>query len=122
MEILILAAAAVLIIFFYQKNKRGKVSKPSAKRMQYSGVKIDECDFSCPSSFALSRQVFLTREAPRLPLAECDRVRKCRCKLIHFDDRRQTHDDRRVFSRVLRDIFKGNEKRISFKRGRRKDD
>lgn len=108
--------------FFYQKNKKDNASKPGNKRMPYSGVKIDECDFSCPSSFVLSRRVFLTREAPKLPLAGCDRVRKCQCKLIHFDDRRQNPDNRRVLSQVLRDIFRGDEKRISIRRGRRIED
>lgn len=31
---------------------------------------------------------YLTRDAPRLPLRECDRQDKCQCKYQHLPDRR----------------------------------
>lgn len=48
---------------------------------------------ACNAAIALKDQVFLAREAPSLPLAECDAM-SCACRYSYLDDRRQ--EDRRT--------------------------
>lgn len=48
---------------------------------------------ACNAAIALKDQVFLAREAPSLPLAECD-ASSCACRYRYLDDRRQ--EDRRT--------------------------
>ena len=48
---------------------------------------------ACNAAIALKDQVFLAREAPSLPLAQCD-ANQCTCRYSYLDDRRQ--EDRRT--------------------------
>jgi hypothetical protein len=123
MEFVILGVLIAAAGFFLvSKNKQSKISEQTATHKQYAAVRIEDCDFSCAVAFDQSSRIYLASEAPSLPLNGCDRTEKCRCRYVHYSDRRQNHDDRRNDSQVLRDTFVGNEKRISKKRGRRVDD
>lgn len=123
MEFIILGGLiAAAGVFFVSKNKKSKIPKQTATDKQYAAVKIEDCDFSCSAAFDLSSKIYLASEAPSLPLNDCDRTERCRCRYVHFNDRRQNTDDRRNESQVLRDTFVGDEKRLSKRRGRRADD
>ena len=43
---------------------------------------------ACAASQDASQKRFLSREAPRLPLPDCDRQDKCKCTYKHLADRR----------------------------------
>lgn len=43
---------------------------------------------ACEAALQLRGRRFLTREAPRLPLPECNRQNECQCKYQHLPDRR----------------------------------
>ena len=50
---------------------------------------------ACEAAQACKGKRYLSREAPRLPLADCDTT-QCECKYRHFPDRRgspRRHDD-----------------------------
>jgi len=119
--VLILMLLALIFALFKFEHLSPIATEQPEKFKPYAAVKIDACDFSCNAAFEHSSKVILKREAPTLPLQGCDCHTRCRCQLIHFDDRRQTNDDRRSGSRVLQDIFQGDERR-SVKRGRRVTD
>jgi hypothetical protein len=70
---------------------------------------------ACAAAQACKGKRYLSRDAPRLPLAECD-THQCDCKYRHFADRRgppRRHDEKGAAPQV-RDK---NNRRIS--RGRR---
>jgi hypothetical protein len=70
---------------------------------------------ACAAAQACKGKRFLSRDAPQLPLAECDTT-QCECKYRHFPDRRgppRRHDEKGAAPQV-RDK---NNRRIS--RGRR---
>jgi hypothetical protein len=46
----------------------------------------EDCECSAAQSHANER--FLSEDAPRLPLDECNDPGRCRCTYHHFDDRR----------------------------------
>jgi len=54
----------------------------------YHSVSIVAGAARCPAALALKGKRFLSRDAPRLPLPECDQPLDCRCVYRHFDDRR----------------------------------
>lgn len=120
MEI-VLSLMLIALIFALFKTKHSPPTAPDnpLKYMPYAAVRIDACDFSCSAAFEHSSKVFLKRDAPELPLKRCDAHTRCRCRLVHFDDRRQSDEDRRSGSKVLQDTFQGDERRHSVKRGRR---
>lgn len=72
---------------------------------------------ACEAAHALRGKRFLSREAPSLPLRECD-GRECRCVYAHHDDRRQ--GPRRETQAKVSDGPSGRERRIG--RGRRQTD
>ena len=43
---------------------------------------------ACAASQGPSQKRFLSRDAPRLPLADCDRQDTCKCTFRHLSDRR----------------------------------
>jgi hypothetical protein len=45
-------------------------------------------DSSCAAAALCRQRRFLSGEAPRLPLSECDHPQSCQCKYRHYDDRR----------------------------------
>lgn len=93
---------------------------PRKKANPYHAVAIVPGPRACAPADALRGKVFLSREAPALPLKKCDNPR-CECRYEHFEDRRIAQ--RRVRDRgVSVDGYEGAEKRKSLRRGRRKDD
>lgn len=59
----------------------------------YHCVAIRYRDGACPAVQRLSGQRFLSKEAPPIPLPACNAA-SCRCRYVHFEDRRQ-NDERR---------------------------
>jgi hypothetical protein len=71
-------------------------TKPDAKdpeparrgsRQPWHAVVIAAPASACAAAQACKGKRYLSSEAPRLPLADCD-VRRCQCKYRHHDDRR----------------------------------
>lgn len=57
-------------------------------RLRYHCVSIVGGTAACPAVHELGSQRLLSADAPRLPLATCDRPEQCQCTYRHFDDRR----------------------------------
>ena len=57
-------------------------------RLKYQCVEIVAPVSGCDVVRALKGMRLLSAEAPRLPLADCDRSMNCKCTYRHFDDRR----------------------------------
>lgn len=110
MNTLIFVAAvgmAVIALLILASRRSGKSAK--AKRIlkstsvdsasdrtstQWRAVKISPGLMCCQAASELTDQVFLAREAPRLPLDDCGE-KDCKCKYVHLEDRR-SGGDRRV--------------------------
>ncbi len=120
MEI-VLSLMLLALVYALFKTKHSPPTAPDnpLKYMPYAAVKIEACDFSCSAAFERSSNMFLKRDAPRLPLEACDSQSRCSCRFVHFEDRRQYDEDRRSGSRVLQDTFSGDDRRCPVKRGRR---
>jgi hypothetical protein len=70
-------------------NKDDK--KPRAKAqidVRWHAVHVATGSNACAAVQAISKQRFLSKEAPRLPLAECTMPVSCRCAYKHHKDRR----------------------------------
>lgn len=82
----------------------------------YHCVAIRYPDGACIAVQRLSGQRFLSKEAPPIPLPECDAA-NCRCRYVHFEDRRQ-NDDRRNPHPVLVHVggYHGPERRSGERR------
>ncbi len=61
-------------------------AKPQADK-RWHAVSIAAAAGACEAARACKGKRFLSREAPRLPLPECDAAR-CECKYRHYADRR----------------------------------
>jgi hypothetical protein len=88
----------------------------------FHAVSIDVGPQACDAAKARIGVRFLSREAPRLPLADCGRT-DCSCRYVH-------HDDRRSFARRISDNrdalppapYSGPERRLPSSPGRRIQD
>lgn len=58
-------------------------------RLRYHCVEVIAGPHACAAAQALGGQRLLSADAPRLPLATCDRSPDCGCIYRHFDDRRR---------------------------------
>jgi hypothetical protein len=70
-----------------------KVRRPSIK--PWHAVMIVAAASACPAAQSCKGKRYLSRDAPRLPLAQCDSA-QCECKFRHFPDRRgpaRRHDE-----------------------------
>ena len=54
----------------------------------WRAVSVVPGGIACELALQLRGRRFLTREAPRLPLTECNRQNECQCKYQHLPDRR----------------------------------
>jgi hypothetical protein len=71
-----------------------KPHKPAGSdNVAFRAVEIRSKDSACVAARNCRGRRYLTKEAPRLPLADCDRVDRCECRYAHLPDRR--HKSRR---------------------------
>lgn len=61
--------------------------KPAPNK-NWRAVSVVPVGAACEAALQLRGRRFLTREAPRLPLADCTRQNECECKYQHLPDRR----------------------------------
>ena len=102
--IVIMLAAIIMILFkpydYGDKARRSrKIAKPDkrykrSEDTRWRSVKIRPGLIACDRVADMSGQLFLSREAPSLPLENCTE-QDCRCHYIFLDDRR-SGTDRRV--------------------------
>jgi hypothetical protein len=99
----------------------GAVPRPptSSRTNPYQAVSVVACPQACAAACNLQGQRFLARQAPRLPLPDCDRPAACRCRFEKFIDRR-TAQQRSPYNNPDSIGYGGVEKRRN--RGRRSTD
>ena len=94
----------------------------NAAKGKYRAVSVHCPSDGCAAAKALGEQRFLAREAPALPLPECDHA-TCTCSYAHHADQRAEDDDRRDVHGLRTELYTrtaGAERRN--RHGRRKDD
>jgi hypothetical protein len=79
-------------------------------RLKYQCVEVVATARGCQAARSLKGIRLLSTDAPRLPLATCDRPSDCKCIYRHFNDRRQgpRRDDENA---TIRAKHKGTEQR-----------
>lgn len=75
----------------------GSSSGPAQKDPTYHAVSIKYSSTACDAAKAMAGIRFLSTEAPRLPLPECD-ASACECRFAHHADRRNNRDRRSPFA------------------------
>jgi len=60
----------------------------SKTRLKYHCVEVIAPASGCEAARSLKNIRLLSADAPRLPLATCDRAAHCACRYRHFNDRR----------------------------------
>jgi len=100
-ELLLILALLLAVAWTILKFRGGKtpVAKTASvtdlkSRSAFHAVSMRYSMDACDAAKALTGHRFLSSEAPRLPLPECDSS-NCRCKYMHHDDRR-SGDERRT--------------------------
>jgi hypothetical protein len=64
-------------------------------RLRFHAVTVIPGAQACPQAQSVANVRLLSADAPRLPMAGCDRPEQCDCRFKHHDDRR-TGPRRRV--------------------------
>jgi hypothetical protein len=98
----------------------GKAAVVAKKPATHHAVSIAPGPRCCAGARELRGQRFLSREAPMLPLASCDRT-DCTCRYEHHQDRRKGARRARDMG-VAVDGWIEKDHRVGEKRGRRKSD
>ena len=103
MQLTLLGIAVVLLLVWFFLSRRGKKAEPTeplvddAPKSTYHAVSIKFDRNSCEAAQKMEGRRFLSSEAPRLPLPECD-VPDCNCRFAHHPDRRSSTDRRSPFA------------------------
>ena len=90
------------------------------RSLKYHCVEVVAGARACEAAHLLKDIRLLSAEAPRLPLATCDRPANCGCTYRHFDDRRQGPRRDDEYATIPRKYTGGLERRRW--RGRRDSD
>ena len=105
MKLLLVVLLVVLVggwFWLRQRQAAEPEQEPRERRLEharseYHAVSIRYDGKACAAAQALDGQRFLSAEAPRLPLTECD-VPECNCRFAHHVDRRSKDDRRSPFT------------------------
>jgi len=105
LKLLLILLLVVLVgaYFWLRQREAATPQQPPEKRRleqtpsEYHAVSIRFDAGACTAAQALDGQRFLSAEAPRLPLTECD-VPECSCRFVHHADRRGKDDRRSPFA------------------------
>ena len=119
MNILVPIVLVLLVVLFFKvrlstsdsakttRSKQGRKSKPSHKnisdKLPFGAVSIEFSGETCPAVRKLEGQKFLEMEAPITPLSECT-FSKCRCRYVHYNDRRGPEERRDPLERERRPL------------------
>jgi len=124
--VIALAIVAVAIVWLVS-NRFGRSQKTlSTSRLadrsdtQWRAVKIAPGLICCGAAGKLTDKIFLSKEAPQLPLEGCTE-QNCHCKYVHMDDRR-SGDDRRIELGELGAFLPISQSERRQQRGRRSED
>ena len=87
----------------FERRKKKRILPAIRKHKQpvsalthlFHGIEIVPGGNACKDAQSISHKRFLSDEAPRLPLDQCERPQGCDCKYKHFVDRR-TDEARRA--------------------------
>jgi len=122
-------ALVLLVGWLFIRRRQSK--KPSAvkprrraptNKKSYHAVSIKFESRACMAAKKKEGERFLSAEAPRLPLPECD-VSKCLCHFAHHKDRRVSKDRRNIFNASGHSSTTGkHEQERRGARDRRRDD
>lgn len=82
-----LAFHTVLIENPNEPKQPGRAKSSKDSRHRWHAVVIVAPSSACTAAQSCKGKRFLSSEAPRLPLANCDAA-SCACKYRHYDDRR----------------------------------
>lgn len=106
MRTLLILLALVLLVGWWLVRRRGsQLPEATSRRLAHSGggaateyhaVAIKVQPYACAAAHKLEGKRYLATDAPRLPLAACDRER-CECRFQHYGDRRSGRDRRSPF-------------------------
>lgn len=86
----------------HAESGQASTAAPAARRKPpggFHGITVKPCLDACQAAQALAGQRFLSREAPALPLPDCDQAR-CDCTYGHYSDRRDQGDRRSGWNRL----------------------
>ncbi|MDJ0911188.1 MAG: hypothetical protein QNI99_18540 [Woeseiaceae bacterium] len=99
-----LVVVLLLLWYLLMRRSSGSAAKQQPQLEQHKphtggefhAVSIKFDADACLHAKALQGRRFLAREAPNLPLDNCD-ASKCNCRFVHHDDRRSGKDRRSPF-------------------------
>ena len=102
--LLVLLLVVLVGAYFWLRQRQAAIAeRPAEKRRlehtpsEYHAVSIRFDAGACAAAQALDGQRFLSAEAPRLPLNECN-APDCSCRFVHHADRRGKDDRRSPFA------------------------
>lgn len=86
------------------KNTAAQTITNGTATNKYRAVSIHCPSDGCAAARALGERRFLAREAPALPLPECDHA-ACTCSYAHHADQRVVDDDRRNIHGLQTELY-----------------
>jgi hypothetical protein len=98
----------IVILMIWRKKKLASERAANAARQidlmattsKFHSVSIRPGPAACSAALALEGQRFLSDAAPSIPLPGCDSG-NCRCRFVHFDDRRAGEDRRSPYPATI---------------------
>ena len=102
--LIVMALLVLLVAWLFIRSRQSKktvAAKPRRRvpgsKKSYHAVSIKFDSRACMAAKTMEGQRYLSSEAPRLPLPDCDGT-ECLCHFAHHKDRRNNKDRRNVFS------------------------
>jgi hypothetical protein len=121
----IVAIVVLLILLVFarrpnpEKAKRRRIAKLPDKK--FHAVSLRFPPSACEAAQALGGRRFLSADAPRIPLDDCT-VANCKCRFVHYKDRRSGDDRRDTYGQGIGGGNSGNYEAEQRKNRERRED
>ncbi len=117
-----------LVVIFVRRPKTKKTVRPVERRQSpvkadttYHAVSLKFPSSACEAAKAMGGIRILSGAAPRIPLPDCD-SHKCKCRFVHYKDRRTGDDRRDTYGQGLSSAGTGTHEEEQRKSGERRDE
>lgn len=117
----------LLVLIFVRRPKTEKTIRPVERRQSpvkpdttFHAVSLKFPSSACEAAKAMDGKRILSSAAPRIPLPDCD-SHKCKCKFVHYKDRRTGDDRRDAYGQGFGSASTGTHEKEQRQSGERRD-
>lgn len=125
---LLIILLVLLVFWFFLRSRQSQVTskvrperRTTSSNTAHHAISLRTASNACTAAKEIVGKRFLSGDAPRIPLPDCD-VMDCQCRFAHHKDRRTGKDRRNVFTASGHSVATGEFEQERRQGAERRDD